>query len=353
MDVLLGWLPTIVLVGWFVVGVLIDPRRLGLGVLLMLNLGAALLTIVALASEVAVDLAGESFLTYALLVILVGVVALVALLGVFLVVNAITMWRKEGLGLAPRISGLIGAAMLAYVVLGVIAAIFGVPEIMPVLLFVGLPAGYVAFLFASFLLYSLLYVWFANRFGRPVDAVVVLGSGLGGGERVTPLLAGRLERGRKAFEKARAAGKDPVLIVSGGKGSDEQLSEAEAMSKWLVERGFPEEHLVLEDRSTDTEENLDFSEDLIRAENRNSRVAVATSNYHAFRAAIIMRKEGLKGYTVGCRTARYYWPSATVREFLAILLEHSRTNVVIVALLTLPLVFYVIQLLVSLVGLGR
>jgi hypothetical protein len=61
-----------------------------------------------------------------------------------------------------------------------------------------------------------------------------------------------------------------------------------------------------------------------------------------------MRKAGIPGYTVGCRTARYYWPSATVREFLAILLEHSRVNLVLLILLSLPMVIYVVNALANL-----
>ena len=214
-----------------------------------------------------------------------------------------------------------------------------------VLFMVGLPAAYVAFLFVSYLLYSALYQWGTRRFGAPVSTVVVLGSGLGGGERVTPLLACRLERGRAVFDRSVEAGTGPILIASGGRGTDEKLSEAEAMSRWLLERGFPPDSLVREDLSTDTEENLANSAGLMRQWSAKGDVAVATSDYHAFRSEIIMRKAGIPGYTVGCRTARYYWPSATVREFVAILLEHSRLNLAIIALLAIPLVMGVVSLL--------
>ena len=103
-----------------------------------------------------------------------------------------------------------------------------------------------------------------------------------------------------------------------------------------------------EETSTDTEENLANSAELMRQWSSKGDVAVATSDYHALRAAIIMRKAGIPGYTVGCRTARYYWPSATVREFLAILLEHSRLNLAIIVLLAIPLVTSLVRLLAEL-----
>lgn len=347
---LLDWVPTLVLGIWFGIGVARDPRRFGLGILLVLAVGSAILTGLAQLGEAASDGSdGETMaVAIAMLVVLLVVVLVVAILGGFLVVNAFTMWRKEGLGLAPRISGLLGGAMVLYVVAGLAAAIFGLNELVGPLLLVGFPAAYLGFLFVSFLSYSLLYGWATRRFGRAVDAVVVLGSGLGGGERVTPLLAGRLERGRAVYEKSVAAGRTPVLVVSGGKGDEEHLAEADAMGNWLVERGFDDEALLRESQSRDTEQNLEFSAQMLEG---RGDVVVATSNYHAFRAAIIMRKAGIPGYTVGCRTARYYWPSATVREFLAILLEHSRVNLVLLILLSLPMVIYLFNALTQLMGL--
>ena len=49
------------------------------------------------------------------------------------------------------------------------------------------------------------------------------------------------------------------MIVSGGQGSDEAISEAEAMRRYLVEQGIRNEEIIMEDKSTNTEENLVFS----------------------------------------------------------------------------------------------
>lgn len=48
-------------------------------------------------------------------------------------------------------------------------------------------------------------------------------------------------------------------IVSGGQGSNEAISEAEAMRRYLVSRGIAEERITLEDRSTNTSENLEYT----------------------------------------------------------------------------------------------
>ncbi|QXT64192.1 YdcF family protein [Tessaracoccus palaemonis] len=343
---LIPWLPIVLLAAGLLIGVLVEPRRFGQGIALTLLAGIVASLLLVRVGDTLNAAGGNEATGYLLLGIFLLMVLGVALLGLFLVVNAFTMWRREGLGPAPRISGLAGLATAVYVVAAVATVVLDLQDLVPLLLLVGLPAAYVAFLFVSFLSYSLLYVWFSNRFGRPVDAVIVLGSGLAGGERVTPLLAGRLRKGRQVFERSARSGRQPVLIVSGGRGGDEHLSEAAAMSRWLTDDGF-RGPLALEDRSTDTAENLEFSAELIGEERRAGRVAVATSDYHAFRAAIIMRKAGIRGYTVGCRTARYYWPSATLREFIAILLEHSRFNLVVVGLLCLPLAFYIVNVVTS------
>lgn len=332
------WLPPLLLLAAFGLGVWRDPRRFGLGALLTFALGWVALGAVGYVIASVGTLTSENLAPWLLLILFGLVVLSVAVLGLFLIINAFTMRRKEGLGLSVLLSGGIGLAIVAYVTVSILALVANLGDLVGWLVTIGLPASYVAFLFISYLIYSQAYQWATRRFGGPVDAVVVLGSGLGGGERVTPLLAGRLERGRTVFDKSVSAGRSPILIVSGGKGADEKVSEAQAMGDYLVEHDFPPDCIVREDRSTDTEENLANSAELMRTWSTSGQVAVATSNYHAFRSAVIMRKAGIPGYTVGCRTARYYWPSATVREFAAILLEHSRINLVIVALLCLPLI---------------
>lgn len=341
------WLPPAILLVALAIGILTDARRFGLGILLTVILGWVGMIGVAYAVIAVDNVTSEHLVAWLLLVLFLLVVLSVAVLGVFMIVNAFTMRRKEGLGVSAILSGAIGLAIVAYVTVSMLALLGNLSDAINWLIMIGLPASYVAFLFISYLLYSQLYQWGTRHFGEPVDAVVVLGSGLGGGERVTPLLAGRLERGRTVFDKSVAAGRSPILIVSGGKGSDERISEAQAMSDYLIEDGFAADCVVREDASTDTEENLANSAQVMKAWSASGNVAVATSNYHAFRAAVIMRKAGIPGYTVGCRTARYYWPSATVREFAAILLEHSRINLALIILLCMPLLLGIVDLFVK------
>ena len=107
-------------------------------------------------------------------------------------------------------------------------------------------------------------------------------------------------------------------IVCGGKGSDEGISEAEAMKRTLVSKGIDENRIIMEDKSTSTEENIRFAMKYI--EDENSKVVVTTNSYHVFRAVSIARKAGLKnvsGNPAGCVTGLI--PQDFAREFFAVI----------------------------------
>ncbi|MFJ9338098.1 YdcF family protein [Streptomyces sp. NPDC101733] len=245
--------------------------------------------------------------------------------GAFLVANGVTMVRKEGTRLPNLLSLLAGLGVFA-----MIALLFVVGRTDSVLLTgavatLALVAAYVAFVFLSFLGYAFLYGRIKVR--GEVDHVVMLGSGLIGGDRVPPLLASRLRKGRQIHEAQIArGGPPPVLLVSGGKGSDEKVSEARAMADWLIGEGVAPAYVRLEDRSRTTEENMLFSREIMEADDPGYRCVVVTNNFHAFRAAMMARKAGVNGQVVGSPTARYFLPTATLREFVAVFWEHRTVN---------------------------
>ena len=71
-------------------------------------------------------------------------------------------------------------------------------------------------------------------------------------------------------------GKEAILIPSGGKGSDEKISEAEAMGKYLLDKGIPEGKIILEDHSATTFENLANSKKIIDAQEGRKYTALVT-----------------------------------------------------------------------------
>ena len=66
--------------------------------------------------------------------------------------------------------------------------------------------------------------------------------------------------------------------------------------------------------------------------------SIVTSDFHAFRAALLARRLGIQGQVTGARVAAYYRPSAVLREFAAVFLQYRVINLVIcVALVAGPL----------------
>ena len=91
-----------------------------------------------------------------------------------------------------------------------------------------------------------------------LDYIIVLGAHVNG-VRLSKAL---LERTRRALEYLEKNPKTRA-VLSGGQGEGETIGEAEAMCRYLEDHGISRERLILEDRSTNTKENLDFSLALI------------------------------------------------------------------------------------------
>lgn len=125
----------------------------------------------------------------------------------------------------------------------------------------------------------------------PVDAVIVLGAGVNG-ERPSLSLQTRIDA---AAEYLMAHPELPA-VLSGGQGSGEQISEAEAMRRALRDAGIADERLILEERSTNTAENFAYSAELLRQqgiEPQDAVIAVVSNDFHLFRAKLIAQREGL------------------------------------------------------------
>jgi uncharacterized SAM-binding protein YcdF (DUF218 family) len=255
------------------------------------------------------------------------------LIGGVLLANGVTMIRRESFRPANLLSLLAGTAIFVVIGLDVVADRAGDVELSLFATVANLVFGYVSFLLVSYVCYAFVYGLVARTGGA--DFVIVLGAGLRPDGGVPPLLASRLERGREVWAALdrQAADFPPMLILSGGKGDDERRSEASAMAAYLVERGFPADRLLLEDQSRTTEENLVLSKAIIDDIRPGARVTVVTSDFHAFRAALLARRLGIRGQVTGARVAGYYRPSALLREFAAVFLRYRVVNLGICALL--------------------
>ncbi|MCX5385296.1 YdcF family protein [Streptomyces sp. NBC_00083] len=314
----------------FGIGVLRDRRRFSNAV--YLGLAVVFLTLALLVLVDDTTGPAHPVLKWATVALLLVPVVGACALPFLLLSNGVKMIRREGRSPANLLSFLAGLGILGLVALLITAVASGSRTLAIAGVTLTLIVGYVSFLFFCFIAYAFLYGRLQPR--KDLDYVVVLGCGLTGGDRVPPLLASRLERGRRIYESQRDRGKRPLLLVSGGKGSDEKLPESHAMAAYLTAKGVPAGDILLEDRSRTTEENLRYSAELMSAgPSPDYRCVIVTNNFHAFRAALTARATGVDGQVVGSPTAAYFWPSATLREFAAIFLAHRRVNLTVVGVL--------------------
>jgi uncharacterized SAM-binding protein YcdF (DUF218 family) len=305
---------------FFVFGVsfLRDRRLFKNGIFLVLALMFAGLGLI-----FAVEAVSQTAAKVLVVAVLVAIPLTIAVLAVFLVINGVTMLRRERRRLSNLLSLLVGLGIIGFVIFSVLVQKIGwepLAAVRSVLLGV---LTYISFLFLCFLVYAFFYS--RVRSSRKVDFVVVLGSGLRG-SRVTPLLASRLDRAQQVYERALRKGRSPQLVTSGGQGPGEGVPESHAMAAYLVEHGVPDDQILREDKSTTTWENLTFSRDLMAGLRPEYRCLIVTNNFHAFRAALTARKAKVNGQVVGSPTAAYYWPTATIREFVAVLAGHPYIN---------------------------
>ena len=150
--------------------------------------------------------------------------------------------------------------------------------------------------------------------GRPgLDYIIVLGAQMKPGGP-SAVLKFRLD----AAYDYLTANEDTLCVVSGGQGTNEPCSEAEGMYTYLVERGISPERILMEDRSTDTSENIAFSAALIGGTDKD--VGIVTNNFHVFRGVMLARHAGFENACgISARSNIYFQPNNLVREFFGIM----------------------------------
>lgn len=109
-----------------------------------------------------------------------------------------------------------------------------------------------------------------------------------------------------------------ICIVSGGQGANEPHSEAQGMYRYLTEKGIAAERILLEDKSTNTSENIAFSAVFLDME--KDSVGIVTNNFHVFRGVHLARHYGIKnvcGISAGSNV--FFQLNNMVREFFGIM----------------------------------
>lgn len=149
---------------------------------------------------------------------------------------------------------------------------------------------------------------------KETDLIIVLGCKVKG-ERPSRMLRRRLDAAYEAMQKHP----DALVVLSGGKGSDEKISEAEGMRRYLVEKGADESRLIMEDKSTNTFENIKFSFAITDKLGCGRDITIVTDGFHQYRASLIAKQEGAKNVTAySANTQPKYVPTYWVREWLGL-----------------------------------
>lgn len=173
----------------------------------------------------------------------------------------------------------------------------------------------------SFLIYM---VW-SSAFGRTTskrkyDLIMVLGAGIFT-EQVTPMLADRLNQALAVFNKQDSTCK---ILVSGGQGLDEPISEALAMQRYLIAHGVPESSIIMESQSTSTYENFSFSKKVITSQfDKSTKMLCITSQFHILRALRFAQQVKLRTDGIGSHTPYHFFDIALIRDFLALMYQYK------------------------------
>lgn len=159
---------------------------------------------------------------------------------------------------------------------------------------------------------------------KKADYVIVLGAQIRG-ERITKSLKKRLDEAYEYYMDNR----DIVIIVSGGQGDGEDTSEAFAMKRYLEEKGVPSDIIIMEDRSTTTNENLTYSYEIIKGRgDDDANILICSNNFHIFRAVRLAEHIGMKNVEgLPADSDNILLASYMVRDSLAIFKEFLLGNI--------------------------
>ena len=147
------------------------------------------------------------------------------------------------------------------------------------------------------------------------DAVIVLGAAVHG---KTPSLT--LKRRLETAVKYYNQNPEVIIVVSGGKGPQEDITEAEAMKQYLIKKGVAQDNIIKEESATSTYENFVFSKLILDEKFKNDySVAFITNEYHILRAGACANRAGIKNLThIHSDTSLSYIIAGSLRECLAV-----------------------------------
>lgn len=177
-------------------------------------------------------------------------------------------------------------------------------------------------------IYILLGVWLISFLGvelflitesnteypEKIDYLMILGAGVHGDE-MSLSLKKRMQTGLEYLEE----NPEIKVIVSGGQGQGENISEADAMSSFLLNNGIAKDRILTENKSTSTLENFEYSKMILPPQRNKISILIITNDFHMFRAKLLAERCGFVAYGLPCRTPLPVLPNCYLREYFAVL----------------------------------
>lgn len=142
------------------------------------------------------------------------------------------------------------------------------------------------------------------------------------GTKASRMLMERIQAAYRYLSKH----KNTYCIVSGGKGDDEDISEAECMYQTLISMGIDANRIYREPNSVNTRQNIAFSMEIIQKNHLPEALSIVTNEFHLYRSLNIAKKQGYPAYGIPAKTAWWLFPTYYVRELLCIAYERIRKS---------------------------
>lgn len=146
--------------------------------------------------------------------------------------------------------------------------------------------------------------------------LVILGAGIKG-EDISLALQERLNLGLHYLEKYP----DTKAIVTGGQGRGEDITEAEAMKRFLVSKGIAEDRIIVEDKATSTMENFYLSREIIieNSGENETDITFVTNTFHILRAKMLASRNGFNAHAICAKTPTVVIVKSYFREYFALI----------------------------------
>lgn len=341
----IAFIPFILMSIVFITHMRKEPRGMLTGVLFLIYLitiGATGLFSLFYYSEIL----QKNTATYSLVMVL-GIIFVLAIalfpfvLIITYFIQGILILKKEGLRLKNILSLAFSISLVIYIFVWPLFRLKNLTNVYekPLLLIADLVYKmlsfifiYLLFLMAMYCISAILNLIHIGR-NKKLDYIIVLGAGIKG-KQVTPLLAGRIDKGIELLKYNPNA----KLILSGGMGPGEDIPEGVAMAAYAKDKGVSDERIIVEDKSKNTYENLLFSSKLIDKE--NPKLALVTTSYHVFRALVFAKKLNIPCIGYGSKTKWYFTLNALIREYIGYLSISYRFHMLVILFYTIALLMF-------------